>query len=112
MELGITGGDWKVEKHSAGAYYGNLTAHLGNQQISTIAVFTKYPAKDIQEANARLIADAGTTANKCGLLPSEILEQLVECKKALQFVASCDESIDNMELGHVVQQALNNTLNK
>lgn len=36
------------------------------------------------EANAKLIADAGTTANKCGLVPSEILQQRDELLKALE----------------------------
>ncbi len=37
-------------------------------------------------ANAKLIADAGTTANKCGLLPSELLKQRDELLKALRAV--------------------------
>ncbi len=37
-----------------------------------------------KEANAQLIADAGTTANKCGLLPSELLEQRNELLETLQ----------------------------
>lgn len=40
----------------------------------------------LKKADAELIADAGTTANKCGLLPSEILKQrdelLEACKAA------------------------------
>lgn len=36
------------------------------------------------ESNAKLIADAGTTANKCGLLPSELLEQRDEMLKMLE----------------------------
>lgn len=36
------------------------------------------------KANAKLIADAGTTANKCGLLSSELLEQRNDLLKVLQ----------------------------
>lgn len=43
-------------------------------------------------ANAKLIADAGTTTNKCGLLPSELLEQrdelLEACIKASEIIKS------------------------
>jgi len=37
-------------------------------------------------ANAKLIADAGTTANECGLLPSELLSQRNEMLEMLEIL--------------------------
>ena len=39
---------------------------------------------EILEANAKLIADAGTTASESGLMPSELLKQRNEMLKALK----------------------------
>ena len=36
------------------------------------------------ENNAKLIADAGTTANKCGKLPSQLLQENEEMKAMLE----------------------------
>lgn len=67
-------------------------------------------------ANAQLIADAGTTANICGYLPSELLEQnkdlleaTINLQKRLEFLINitpsgiernsmCDENIICLEL--------------
>lgn len=44
-------------------------------------------------ANASLIADAGNTYQKCGLLPSELLEQRDE------LLAACKEFVRKVECG-------------
>lgn len=36
------------------------------------------------KANAELIVDAGNTANKCGLMPSELLDENATLKKSLR----------------------------
>lgn len=65
-----------------------------------------------RESNAILIADAGTTYNKCDLLPSELLKQneaLVEClKELLQLHKDGLYSTKRMEQAN----ELLNTLNK
>lgn len=45
-----------------------------------------------QEVNANLVADAGTTANKTGLLPSELAAQRNELLDALEYALPCLES--------------------
>ncbi len=43
-----------------------------------------YVSYDVGEANAKLIADAGTVANKTNLLPSQLLEQRNQLLNALE----------------------------
>ena len=90
-ELGITKGEWIVDY---GSTHGHVKAVFENinSYTPTVALYN-YRSKlrniettEEELSNAKLIADAGTTANKCGLLPSELLEQrnaLLHCVKAL-----------------------------
>ena len=76
-ELGITKGEW-IGVDYAGHY--------------SIQVAPFYGARDLldedktneAEANMQLCCDAGNTAQKCGLLPSELLQQRDELREALQ----------------------------
>jgi hypothetical protein len=90
MELGITKGDWKaliVETNLVDRCF------VQKESIHLCEVFGE--STEAKQANAQLIADAGTTANKCGLLPSEILEQLTECQEALkEFIDFPKEDIE------------------
>ena len=58
---------------------------------------------ELWEANAKLITDAGNTAQKCGLLPSELLEQRDELLNTLKWVRRkyeytlCKEADDMMD---------------
>jgi hypothetical protein len=58
---------------------------------------------ELWEGNADLITDAGNTANKCGLLPSELLEQRDELLNVLIWVRRkyeytlCKEADDMMD---------------
>ena len=75
-ELGITKGEW-IGVDYAGHY--------------SIQVAPFYGARDLldedktneAEANMQLCCDAGNTAQKCGLLPSELLQQRDELREAL-----------------------------
>ena len=117
MELGITKGDWKCSEIMN--FSDTLVSYIGSED-KPIAQLRgcETGQEDEAQANAQLIADAGTTANKCGLLPSEILEQLVECKEALQSIISEDYdfgvSIHDMSQATLskAMQTINNTLNK
>ena len=77
-ELGITKGEWVVEQY--GGYYTlqNRIGYEGDDLLSSEGVgsFTA-------EHNAELCCDAGNTAQKCGLLPSELLQQRDELREAL-----------------------------
>lgn len=79
--LAITPGDWK---------------HIPELNEGTrmyIRAGAGYPAmvpggfmEDMARANAELIADAGTTANACDMLPSELLAKLREAAKLMNAV--------------------------
>jgi|GEM_PF-6371004 len=74
-DLGITKGEWEFKpiKESNGW----TDVRLKGKDHSIATCYMGRSNKDLEElnANAILIADAGTTANKCGLLPSEVLKQ-------------------------------------
>ena len=81
-ELGITKGEWNVN----GEYYrnkvmvNNSTIHVYHTVVTFDGAMVTY---NNAKANAVLIADAGNTAQKCGLLPSELLRQRDELREAL-----------------------------
>ena len=82
-ELGITKGKWY--KDSISQY---VFADMGKIDIEICKVDrpihnTDYRTKEEAENNTDLIVDAGNTAQKCGLLPSELLRQRDELKGAL-----------------------------
>ena len=85
-KLGITKGEFEPK------YVGEICIGIG--QVGDYAQITAnsiLPETDEEyekekaeiEANMRLYADAGTTANKSGLLPSELLKQRDELREAL-----------------------------
>lgn len=76
--LGITSGVWifgKTSVYSSSNVEGNIICNSPVEYHKSMKNW---------KANAKLIADAGTTANKCGLLPSELLEQRDSLSEALQ----------------------------
>lgn len=70
-ELGITKGEWKSEE-----LFGDLVVRTSNEIIVDMASIN-------EDEDAALIADAGNTAQKCGLLPSELLKQRDELLEAM-----------------------------
>lgn len=87
-DLGITKGEW-VGVDYAGHY--------------SLQVAPFYGARDLldedktneAEANMKLCCDAGNTAQKCGLLPSELLKQRDELRLALLDLWSWVHQIDD-----------------
>lgn len=79
-ELGITKGEWRIDTADAI----KIKAEDGSN-IAILTHLTNFKRRDTDEVerNALLIADAGNTAQKCGLLPSELLQQRNELKEAL-----------------------------
>ena len=88
METKFTKGNWVIES----------TKMKGTEIVVQTVVKTNLPIDGLKspiicdiygymteegKSNARLIADAGTTANKCGLLPSELLAQRDDLLEAL-----------------------------
>lgn len=74
----FTKNDWEPIKSLDNSHI-RIVADLG----FTVAI-VDMGTMEKMEANAQLIADAGTTANKCGLLPSELLEQRDELLNKLK----------------------------
>lgn len=115
-ELGITEGEWIVD-------YGSTRGHVKavfeniNSYTPTVALYNyRSKLRNIETTkeelnNAKLIADAGTTANKCGLLPSELLEQNRELLSALKdLVVYCRGNMTN-QLEPLISKA-NETINQ
>ncbi len=75
-ELRITKGEWKYRDH--------FSDGIIETEETIIGHLMKWGSpEDELQANALLIADAGNTAQKCGLLPSELLQQRDELREAL-----------------------------
>lgn len=88
-KLGITKGEWK-QSHRIVDEDGMYSTQVYDSKGETICTLAWYPVKEgnvtrtAREDNAKLIADAGTTSNKCGKLPSELLSELKHASSALQ----------------------------
>ena len=76
-KLGITRGEW-VGADYAGYYSLQITPYYSPKDILDKSHFG-----DEAEANVKLCCDAGNTAQKCGLLPSELLKQRDELREKL-----------------------------
>lgn len=107
-ELKITKGNWKIdttpkwpfttwiEGDNEQAVVKMDMYHYSTADNSIEDVIKRDPINNIVLANAKLIADAGTTYNKCSLLPSELLDrnnELLEALKNLKtnYVNHCDK---------------------
>lgn len=79
-DLGITKGEWIVDKTTVYSLY-QVGWDKGKPLMSNRFYLQVYPDYRVENCeveavfNAKLIADAGNTAQKCGLLPSELLAQ-------------------------------------
>ena len=85
----ITNGAWKAKRlrDNGGAPYATLyEAHI---DLGVCMVWAP-EGNEEQEANAELIAEAGTVANECGLSPRQLLERLMEARELLVMVTASD----------------------
>lgn len=104
-DLGITKGDWKYEV-KFGKNRPRITVQIPIRQGYSKEIILGTISEDDctvsscccteEHSNAKLIADAGTTANKCGLLPSELLDQREEMLEFLKTI----ESSENTPIHH------------
>lgn len=83
-KLKITEGEWKYE---GGDNY-SVDIVLSNSSTISISTYGRYSdnvvmTREEMEANAALIAEAGTVANETGLTPRELLERYREAIKVL-----------------------------
>jgi len=88
----ITNGAWKAKRlrDNGGAPYATLyEAHI---DLGVCMVWAP-EGNEEQEANAELIAEAGTVTNETGMTPRELLAKLTKCawelEKARQELVSC-----------------------
>ena len=81
-DLGITKGEWFWDGDPSN-YDPEQEAPwlLAGDKAEKIVIYGEIKITNIKDAE--LIADAGNTAQKCGLLPSELLKQRDELKEAL-----------------------------
>lgn len=75
--MAVTPGTWKVRRRydvyaAVGTYIGTTRANNPEEMPENF--------RAIDEANATLIADAGTTYNACDMLPSELLTQVTKLR--------------------------------
>lgn len=89
-DLGITKGEWRFD--TDGHHY---VVNAPDDNICACIILDD--EVDEQTANGKLISDAGNTAQKCGLLPSELLKQRDEFKNLL--IEMVDELEDHYVLG-------------
>ncbi len=90
-ELEITKGEWKIRLFPEGDDFFVEAPNLNKPELGygieimqdDFGTHNGYP-REQRLADAVLIADAGNTAQKCGLLPSELLRQRDELKEALK----------------------------
>ena len=80
-ELGITKGEWQYRDH--------FSDGIIETEETIIGHLMKWGSpEDELQSNAILIIDAGNTAQKCGMLPSELLKQNEELREALKNIAN------------------------
>lgn len=86
MEFQGTKGEWKVvgvDYPTIECYFNTENSDAINTNPTVATIGSAFRSREETQANAKLIADAGTTASKCGLLPSTLLEQRDELLDAL-----------------------------
>ena len=77
-DLGITKGEWIVDDE-----FDDTLTHVQTKNNGGMFICRIYKAWHNRHNTAKFIADAGNTAQKCGLLPSELLEQRDELLRVL-----------------------------
>lgn len=92
-DLGITKGEWSLNTWE---HQTDPSMRIGAKGTPMLCqVPSRFVSYNEQRANVKLIVDAGNTAQKCGLLPSELLEQRDELKRCVSKFADlirCDST--------------------
>ncbi len=75
FRMDITGGKWEAKAFIDG-HGGWIEVWSGEKLISYYETnFTEYPSDGENEANANLMAEAGTITNETGLTPTDLRNQ-------------------------------------
>lgn len=108
--LKVTPGEWNVVVNPL---FQSIFRHVEtrDKQIAEVKSYPrpKYPPEKEAEANAILIADAGTTYNKCGKLPSELLEEVTSKQISINSLLKNREKLS--EQNRELIEALNGFMN-
>ena len=98
-ELGITKGEWRIDTADAI----KIKVEDGSN-IAILTHLTNFMRRDTNEVerNAELICDAGNTAQKCGLLPSELLQQRDELLKTTKSIYCTTDASDQTSMQHAI----------
>lgn len=81
-ELGITKGEWVADELDYVMSISTKDTDVGGDIICDAPEYAEI-SMTRWRYNAALICDAGNTAQKCGLLPSDLLKQRDELREAL-----------------------------
>lgn len=95
--LGITKGEWNVYNSD------DESITIVNKLETQAIAFLPEMFRDTL-SNAKLIADAGSTANKCGLLPSDLLEQRDEMLHLLIRLSHFEPLSGSKEIEQLIQK--------
>ena len=113
-ELGISKGGWYKDSTSQYVFVDKGKIDIEICKVDHPIHNTDYRTKEESANNATLIADAGNTAQKCGLLPSELLKQRDELREALKQIRDTTifvrkGSMDAYKMQHIVEAAIKST---
>ena len=113
-ELGITKGEW-IWDGDPSNYDPEEEAPwlIAGDRAEKIVIYGEI--KIANKKDAELIADAGNTAQKCGLLPSELLQQRDELLKTMKSIYCTTDASDQTSMQHAIYRigaAIKNTEKK
>jgi len=93
MKKQHTPGEWKITPFENRGYL----ILCNNEPLAHV----KHIHEDVEDkANAKLIAEAGTVTNECGLTPRQLLEQRNELLEALKEISKGEGRYDMDKLIH------------
>lgn len=114
MNFKGTKGTWRYSTEHECVTTSKIGIVEGSKTICDVKQAPSFDYTGIEAlANAELIADAGNTINKCGLLPSELLEhrnELIKSLKSMLYIF--DRNLFEGELGYDVCEKAKQTINK
>ena len=93
-DLGIMKGEWKIVPTPKVESHLDIAVNAGDNHVVAWVYSESYTGnKEQGYNNAKLIADAGNTAQKCNMLPGELLEKYEEAKSL------CEKYLKNVNTG-------------
>lgn len=107
-----TKGEWKQGINDKTFVWCLDAEKEGNRFHLQVDDLNNFSTKEELESNAKLIVDAGNTIQKCGLLPSELLEQNDKMLKFLNNSLHALNDLDDVQDWKAGANELINKINK